>query len=252
MKKIFFTLLLSFLLFSFSNAQILNFNKGLLQNDSVKWLGKLSVFFTLIDQEVSVANMGYNVDVIRKFKNHSVMAISKLSFATSNNETLLSDGYAHVRAIFNRNERFGEEVYAQIQYNAIRGLEDRNLIGAGMRVKIYDKNKYGVIFGSAIIKEWENWNFEGETTHKSLWKTSNYISLFGDVNNHFHFNVISYYQATYTDFFSPRVSLEVNVNLNITAKLIFTSNFTMAYDNAPVIPIKSTIYKFKNGIGYRF
>ncbi len=252
MKKIIFTLLLSFSLLAVSNAQILNFNKGLLQNDSIKWLGRLSVFFTLIDQEVSVANMGYNVDVIRKFKRHSIMAISKLSFATSNNETLLSDGYAHVRAIFNRNKKLGEEVYGQIQYNAIRGMQDRNLLGAGLRYKMFDKNKYGIILGAAIIKEWENWKFEEEVVSKNLWKSSNYISFFGDVNNHFHFNIISYYQATYTDFFSPRVSLEVNINLSITAKLIFTSNFTMAYDNAPVIPINNTVYKFKNGIGYRF
>ncbi len=252
MKKTIFTLLLSFTLLSFSNAQILNFNKGLLQNDSVKWLGRLSVFFTLIDQEVSVANMGYNVDVIRKFKRHSIMAISKLSFATSNNETLLSDGYAHVRAILSRNKKLGKEVFGQIQYNAIRGMQDRNLLGAGLRYKIYNKNKYGIIVGSAIIKEWENWKFEEELVSKNLWKSSSYISLFGDVNSHFHFNIISYYQATYTDFFSPRVSLEVNINLNITAKLIFTSNFTMAHDAAPVVPIQSTIYKFKNGIGYRF
>ncbi len=252
MKKIFFTLLLTFTLLSSSNAQILNFNKGLLQNDSVKWLGKLSVFFTLIDQEVTVANMGYNIDVIRKFKNHSVMAISKLSFAASNNETLLSDGYAHIRGIFNRNSNIGEEIFGQIQYNAIRGLQDRSLLGAGFRFKIFDKNKYGIILGSAVISEWENWIYEEVVTSKSLWKSSNYISLFGDVNSHFHFNIISYYQATYTDFFKPRVSLEVNINLNITAKLVFTSNFTMAHDAAPVVPVQSTIYKFKNGIGYRF
>ena len=252
MKKIIFNLIICFALINTSNAQILNFNKGLLQNDSIKWLGKLSVFFTLIDQEVSVANMGYNVDVIRKFNNHSVMAISKLSFAASNNETLLSDGYAHIRGVFNRNNKLGEEVFGQIQYNAIRGMEERSLLGVGLRLKVFDKNKYGVLLGTGIIREWEDWKYNEDITSNALWKSSNYISLFGDVNNHFHFNIISYYQATYSDFFNPRVSLEINLNLNITSKLIFTSNFTMAHDNNPVIPIKNTIYKFKNGIGYRF
>lgn len=240
------------LLATSTQAQILNFNKRLLQSDSVKWLGQVRVYLTLIDQEVSVANMGYNFDVVRKFKKHSVMAISKLSFARSNSETLLSDGYAHVRAIFNRDQRFGEEVFGQIQYNAIRGLEDRTLVGAGFRYILMDKEKYGMIVGTGIIQEWENWIADSTIINNSLIKSSNYVSFFGDVNEHFHFNIISYYQASYSNFLSPRISLEVNLNVNITKKIVFTSSLTTYYEKDPVIPIKNFIYKFKNGLGYRF
>ena len=139
MKKIATLVVLYFAIIGSSNAQILNFNKGLLQNDSVKWLGQVNIFFNAIAQEVSVANMGYNFDVVRKFERHSIMAISKLSFATSDSEILLSDGYAHLRGVFNRNKKFSEELFAQIQYNAIRGLNDRNLIGFGFRYLLLDK-----------------------------------------------------------------------------------------------------------------
>jgi uncharacterized protein DUF481 len=252
MKKILFSIILSVVAYNYSTAQILNFNKRNLQNDTVKWLGQINVFFTAIDQEVSVANMGYNVDVIRKFKKSSLMAISKLSFASSNSETLLSDGYAHIRAVFNRHKKLGEEVFGQIQYNAIRGLDDRNLVGAGFRYIILDKEKYGILAGSGVIQEWENWIYQELKTSTSIIKSSNYISLFGDVNEHFHFNIISYYQASFSSFFKPRVSLEINLNLNITEKLKFTSNFTLYYDKIPVVPIDNFVFKFKNGLGYRF
>ncbi len=253
MKKIVFPALLALLFWQGNvQAQILNFNKRLLQNDTIPWLGQIRVYFTFIDQEVKVANMGYNFDIVRKFKKHSLMAISKLSFASSDSEILLSDGYAHLRFIFNRHKRFGEEVFGQTQYNAIRGMDDRNLVGAGFRFLFINKEKYGLIAGTAVMQEWENWTYNGELTSTNLTKSSNYIMLFADVNRQFHFNIASYYQATYTSFFTPRISLEVNLNLNITKKLTFTSNFIMYYDNLPVVPIDNFVYKFKNGLGYRF
>jgi len=235
-----------------AKAQILNFNKELIQNDTIPWLGQVRVYFTFIDQEVKVANMGYNFDIVRKFKKHSIMAISKLSFASSDKEILLSDGYAHVRFIFNRHKKFGEEIFSQIQYNAIRGLEDRNLLGLGIRYIFIDGEKYGLVAGTAIMQEWENWTYNDVSIATSIIKSSNYLMFFGDVNSHFHFNVASYYQASYTAFFEPRISLEINLNLNITKKLTFTSSMIMYYDNQPVIPIDSFVYKFKNGLGYRF
>lgn len=252
MKNIIFLIIFSCALVGTSNAQILNFNKGLLQNDSVKWLGQVNIFFNAIAQEVSVANMGYNFDVVRKFDRHSIMAISKLSFATSDSEILLSDGYAHLRGVFNRNKKFSEELFGQIQYNAIRGLNDRNLIGFGFRYLLFDKDKYGILIGVGAIQEWESWTYNEIETTTSLLKNSNYISFYGDVNQHFHFNIISYYQAAFTSFLNPRVSLEVNLNLNITEKLKFTSSITLYYDDKPVVPIDNYVMKFKNGLGYRF
>ena len=233
-------------------AQILNLNKRMLQSDSAEWVGQISVFFSLIDQEVNIANMGYNIDVIKKFKNHSLMAISKLSFASSNKETLLNDGYAHVRATFNRKKRVGEEFFGQVQYNAIRGLQDRSLVGIGLRYVLFDRNNYGFVVGAALMQEWENWKYVDVISTTSLLKSSNYISLFANVNKQFNFNVISYYQATFINFVNPRISLEVNLNLNITEKLKFTSNFTLYYDKQPIIPIDNFIYTFKNGLGYQF
>lgn len=234
------------------NAQILNFNRNFLHNDTVKWVGNVSVFFTAIDQEVSVANMGYDVNVIRKFKKHAVFAISKLHFASSDSETLLSEGFAHARMIFNRHNRLRQEIFIQTQYNAIRGLEDRNLIGVGFRYLAIEKPKYALIVGTSLLQEWENWTYNGEISSNRLIKSSNYILLFGEVNEHFHFNSIIYYQATFDDFFKPRVAIEINLNLNITKKLVFTSNITAFYDSNPVIPIQNFVYKFKNGLGYRF
>lgn len=251
MKKISLTLII--IIFSVSsNAQILNFNKGLLQNDTVKWLGKISVFFNAIDQEVSVANMGYDIDVIRKFDNASLMAISELSFATSDSEVLLSDGYAHLRAILRSRKKLNQEVFGQIQYNAIRGLEDRILVGAGLRYAVINKEKYGILAGVGIIQEWENWLYDEAVISTSILKSSNYISFTGDVNKQFNFNIISYYQSSFESFFVPRVSLEVNLNLNITKSLSFTSSFTLYYDKQPVVPIDNFIFKFQNGLGYSF
>lgn len=246
------SIVLFVLIGNLSNAQILNFNKRALQNDSVKWLGQINIFFNAIAQEVTVANMGYNFDVIRKFKKHSAMGISKLSFARSNSETLLSDGYVHVRGVFNRNNKFSEEVFGQIQYNAIRGLDDRNLLGVGLRYLLLDKEKYGILAGVGVIQEWENWTYNEVLTSTSILKSSNYISFYGDVNEQFHFNVISYFQAPLSSIFNPRVSLEINLNLKITEKLKFTSSFTLYYDNKPVVPIDNYVLKFKNGLGYRF
>lgn len=196
--------------------------------------------------------MGYDVNVIRKFKKYAVFAISKLHFATSDSETLLSEGFAHARIILNRHNRLRQEVFIQTQYNAIRGLEDRNLIGAGLRYLAISKPKYALLVGSSLIQEWENWKFNDEITSNSILKSSNYILLFGEVNEHFHFNIITYYQATFNEFFKPRIATEINLNLNITQKLVFTSNITAFYDSQPVIPIQNFVYKFKNGLGYRF
>ena len=235
-----------------TEAQILNFNKYMLQNDSLKWLGLVGLNFILIDQEVQVFNMGANFNVVRKFRQHSILAISKFSFASSNKELLLSDGYLHARMIFNRKKRVGEEVFYQIQYNAIRGLQERNLAGGGLRFWLFDNDNYAMILGIGAMMEWEEWAYQDSYAVTSVFKSTNYLSLFADVSPNFNFNVISYYQARYDTFFKPRISLEINLNLKITSKLKFTSNLTMFYDNVPLVPIDNFVYRFKNGLTYHF
>jgi hypothetical protein len=243
---------LLFGIYTNSDGQILNLHKRNFENDSVKWVGNVELKFSIIKQETSVSSLSFKVNTIHFFDKNSIFLIGQSSFATKNSEAILNDGYAHLRFVFNRKMKISQEFFVQTQYNNIRGLSNRNLGGAGLRIRLSQKEAITWFLGVGLLYEAEDWDTETESITTNYLKNSNYIGIFGSPGDTFHYNAIIYYQARFDAYFNPRLSGEINLNFKISNILAFTSSFNFFYDSAPEVSVDQFVYKFINGLTFNF
>ncbi|MEN7546810.1 DUF481 domain-containing protein [Rapidithrix thailandica] len=253
MKKAFLLISLHFVCIALQ-AQILNIEKSRLDNDTTGWLGSFEVQIDLVKQEQHTLDLGSNLHALRLTPKNAYMVIADIEIVRSEKEDLISNGYLHMRMTMNFKRKLSEELFGQIQYNDVLGMQHRYLGGAGARLTLLDRKKIAMAFSAGVMYEVENWKSEEEISeiNNTLWKSTSYLSLRWKVSENVDFNMINYYQARFTDFFAPRVSSDINLRFKINKRFSFGSKFSVIYDAAPVVPISNLIYSLKNGLSYNF
>lgn len=264
--KLFFLLIFVTLCFShFSQGQILNVEKSRIKEDSANYfIGKIGLSFTLHNRDED--ENGTNVFIGLIANTNTAYLSAKNSYILINyiNYTALGDdeashtGYTHFRTNFSRQKGVSTEAFTQYQYDLGRGLRARWLIGAGLRVKLIEKENTIFIFGPGLMYEYEDWESpieSQESRRVDLIKSTNYLSLNKKVTDQINFNTIAYYQTGYDDHiegFRHRISGEANISITITSKLSLATAFNCTFENKPVVPVNKFIYTVTNGLEYNF
>lgn len=250
-------------------GQILNVEKQRSSGiDSAQWLGNVDFSFSLKEQQTKTLSANLNTNLVYFSSKHSYILIGKLSSLRGNGESLVSHGYGHVRVNFFRKKKLSYELFSQIQYDEVRGMKQRNLIGGNIRYTLKDKDNYLLSIGTGVMYEREQWEWnvteddlneaEGFTQIgliKPLTeapKNNTYISLKYDISKNMYLNFITYYQAKFDQLNKPRISGEAKFNVIISKRLRFVASGTWWHDAAPVVPIDKTNYAITNGLKYSF
>jgi len=251
---------------SFCSGQILNVEKGRLKADSAKFVvGVFGLSFNANNQSLtddgtgkSFVGLTTNADVGYFTANHSFLLIGELQYNATSEEDINSAGYGHFRVNWLRTKVLSYETFAQIQYDQGRGMENRRLIGGGVRFRIYREEKSTLFAGTGTMYETENWNFPGESDEVvgiELWKSTSYITSRFQIRENIAVGSIVYFQTGYdpdAEFFRHRVSADANFLVNITSKLAFRTSAGITYENRPVVPVPKFVYRVTNGIQVSF
>jgi len=137
-------------------------------------------------------------------------------------------------------------------------MDNRFLFGAGLRWKLKNDTKSGVFVGTELMFEHERWdNPEGGDSfiEKDLPKFSSYLSMRISPSNHSNLRAVVYYQTGYDPdpgVMRNRFSYDLQVEISVISKLIFTIKFAGAYEDNPIYPINKFIYSIENGIVWAF
>ncbi|SDL62440.1 Protein of unknown function, DUF481 [Catalinimonas alkaloidigena] len=239
------------------HAQILNVEKDRLSDDSTNiWVGSVDLTSNYRYQQVSVFDLKLVTNVAYLSALHNYMLISTVNLVRVGGTSVISDAYLHGRINFLRNEPLSYETFAQYQYDQSRGLRQRMLLGAGLRYEIIDEEKFSLALGPGLMGEQERWlppNAENATvTQTDFLKSTNYVAGRWSPNDVLGFNAIVYYQARFNHFFQPRLSGDVNLTLQVTRVLAFSSRLAGQYDATPIVPIEKVNILFTNGIKLSF
>jgi hypothetical protein len=234
-------------------AQILNIEKSRLNNDSTEHLlGNVAARFSMQKRTVLVFSGQLNTNFNYNTKNHSFIGIGTWHLVKSETADLISDGYAHLRANWLREKVLSYESFAQAQYDAIRGMNHRYLLGANMRFRFGHTDKRTFLLALGGMMEWEEWLSEGVVFPSNYFKINSYFMWQQQLTPSLDFNIGGYYQARPKLFFSPRITGDAYLNIKVTSKLSFNTRFSMIYDAIPVIPIDKLVYSWQNGVAYNF
>lgn len=256
-----FTLLLP----NIANAQILKVDKEDIDSDSVNyWMGSINLDFnvnnrsTTATEEVIFRGLVAHGDLVYLSKNNAYILINTLNYFKSTGGPLISTGYAHLRINFSRRKKLSYEIFSQIQYDDGRRMPYRFLTGGGLRLNIKQKEKLKLHAGVGVMIESERWkSLENDSPdiEKNILKNSSYLSGQFILNEHVNFDLIGYFQGghdTDSDLFRSRLSADAILNVKVTKRLAFVTNFAIQYEDRPIIPINNLVYSLTNGLKWNF
>jgi hypothetical protein len=257
-----FTTLLFFSQAAYS--QILNIERTRLNRDTARyWTGQLDLSFMAHnrsarpDNPVRFTNFSTNADVAYTSNRHRYFLINQISYSALTGNAFLRTGYSHFRANLHWRQTLSEEFFSQAQYDIGRGLKERYLAGAGLRLKFIDGNTATMALGVGLMYEQERWEYPEEERDVTVRmpKNSNYLSLRWQINPAVSLNAITYYQHGYDNQFDTwrhRFSGDFNMAAILSKRIRFTTTFNTSYDPTPIVPVMKWVYSLQNGIRFAF
>lgn len=264
-KSILFFLPMVFTALISSQGQILKVDKGDIDADSSDYfLGSINADFNINnastnnEEEVTFRGLKGNVDIAYIADKHAYILINTINYFKATGGPLISTGYSHFRINFLRRRKLSYESFTQIQYDDGRNMPFRFLIGSGIRINLKKKDKVTLHIGIGGMFEREEWKSLSENSdiiEREIWKTTNYISGVFDFNEFVNLKVISYYQGGYDDvsnIFRNRISGDIVMSFKLTQRLSFLTNFSLQYEDHPIIPINNLVYSLTNGLKWDF
>ncbi len=240
-----------FILVGYSSvqAQLLNVERIRTVADTTGWHGDLGFDLTLNKYNDRILKLGNQANAAYYSNLHNYIFLTNLEIINVDGNSLVSSGYLHLRGVFLRENILSPEMFLQYQYNNNLGLRGRALAGAGVRYTFISTDSFTGRFSTAVMHEYENWRLSGEETiENNFLKSTNNLSLRGQLSEQTSLQVIGYYQARINKLFMPRVTLESQLNIRMSSWALFSVSFVLTHDADPVVEIPKLTYELKNGL----
>ena len=240
---------LSVLLISASFAihgQVVNVEEKRLRNDD-GLMGSADLKFNFTKNKNEVIDLKNNIQLSYKRGRHRYLFLNKLEVIKSGDSDVLNNGFQHLRYNYELTKFVTVEGFAQYQFNQIREIDRRILVGGGPRFSLIDGDSIRVNLGIQIIREWE----KTDTYHQNF-RSSNYLSIFWQINKTLRFISTTYFQPLVDDLDNYRISHESGLLVPISAKFNIEVSYELLYDTHAPEGVPRTMYSFNTGMVYTF
>ena len=180
--------------------------------------------------------------------------VGSIQYGRKDDSFFTNKGMAHGRIIRNLANNIMVESYIQKQFNESIQLNDRNLIGGGIRIAALPfKSKYNLYIGMGAMWEHERINDSniGEnTTH--IIRSTNYVNWMVQFNERLSTSATGYYQVHARRLVDYRILFEGSIKFNVTNTLSFPLKINFRYDNEPPTGIRKHDLEIFHGLSYNF
>ena len=251
MKKLFIILILITIQFS-TIAQLVNIEK-LRKYGFDGWQGNVELSGNFKDNDKKIVQLKNQLDLQFFHKAHNYIFINSLSLMQVNDADLINSGFQHFRYNYTVKDSsfLTFEAFVQHQYNSIKLLQRRMLIGLGTRFRIQNSDKFVLFFAPLFMYEDEVLSDElkTETQH---YKLDAYLAMSYRFNSAVSFRHITYYQPHLSMFSDYRISSESSLAFKVWKNLSFETSFSLDYDSDPPAEIQNLFYSANQKISYSF
>jgi len=251
------------------HAQIIDFDALAIASDSTQdtavWNGYIGASFDLVKQKNQLYYLRFESTISYEKKRSLLVFTGSNKTTFSGGEEVQNTGSARLKYLFNFRKKVFPEFVAQIQFDAQRGLQQRNLVGANAVRAFINKKKHKLLVHLGVMYEEELWDYtavpDEELTASSDVKTElrhrtklnfnpRYII---ELNDNSTLSAVVFVQAPFTDnFIKPRISPIIRLNIYVVGNLLLSSSLSGIYDFAPVVPIDNFYYTWNNSLVWRF
>ena len=250
-KVFFLCILLTCFTFT-SYTQILTIEKFRFHDDTSNvFVGHLDFGLSFKRQLQDIFEGALDANIAYLSKKHTYITLSEFEFQRVSSASVLSNGFAHVRANFQRKKRVSPELFSQIQYNLGLELQQRILAGGDIRYHLLETKKTYLIANSGLFYEFEEWepsDLEVPTIIRNNFiKATFNITITQQIDkNVFLFSTI-YYQARPDFFFQPRFITDSSLKFKFSKRASIKFSYSSTYDALPFAEIARFYYTFRTG-----
>lgn len=232
------------------DAQIINIETKRFYNDTIKWAGEADLQVNLAENPTRNLYIGNKTRVQYQKDMHRVVFLNDLGISNVGGKSILNSGYQHLRYAYKHHPRFNFEAFIQHQYNKPMKMDFRGLIGAGERVKLFDKDKNRAYFGLSLMLEHER-SRQFELYFTDL-RMSSYVNCYLNLTNDIYLVNTFYYQPKIGNGSDFRLADEGSLVIRIKKWLSFTTSLNILYDTKQPPGVPNTIYEWRNRLMFTF
>ena len=233
-------------------GQVVNIEKKRKGNQD-GFAGALSAGFNLMDNGKNISQLKNNIDLQYKKGAHTIILLNDLSFMRVDEDDLVNGGFQHLRYNYTIKDSslLTLETFVQHQYNTIKLMERRFLLGAGPRFRIVNSKKVEFFIAALGMYDYEQ-RSDSLRTKLEFARMASYVSFSWDIRENLSFRNITYYQPAIADFENYKLSSETSLGLKISDALSFKVALQTTFDSDPPENIQDLFYNWQNSLVYKF
>ena len=249
-------LLLSLALFipGLLSAQLVNIESRRMQTDSIRFALNADFSFNHTNNDGAQVNQldaALSSQVKSKDLRKIYFLLGNYKLIDSEEGNLQNAWFLHGRFNYKLNQLLRLEAFVQGQYNQLLVVEQRNLIGAGLRVKWMDEERFSGYAGNSYMYEMESSEEAGTTNYNH--RNSTYLTLsYAAKNQKFSIANTVYYQPLYRDLNDYRILEQFRLDIPLSTWIKVFTIYNYYFDSKTPLNTEEYTSNLNIGIGIGF
>ncbi|WP_037319014.1 DUF481 domain-containing protein [Salegentibacter sp. Hel_I_6] len=250
-KKVIFL----FLLISIpAQAQLVNIETKRLQTDSLRFVLNADFAFNHSNNDgLSVNQLNGTLTTQLKSKDFkkTYLFLGNYRLIDSDGGNLQNSWFLHTRFNYKFNSLLRFEAFLQGQYNQLLVVEQRNLIGAGLRMKWMNRENFSGYLGNSYLYEVEYSDRAGTTDYNH--RNSTYLSVsYLSKSKNFSITNTVYYQPLYRNLEDYRILEQFRLDIPLAAWFKVFMIYDYYFDSKTPLNTREYTSQLQIGLGFSF
>ncbi|MCT4587267.1 MAG: DUF481 domain-containing protein [Carboxylicivirga sp.] len=236
-----------------SIAQIVSIDKRRTKNPNKGFQGDVNLGLNFVHTTKDLMQLSSRFKLQYNDNDNTYLFSSDIGFSQVDDERNVNNG----GLMFKYNYWVPEkiiiaEAFYQYQYNRVKQLKHRHIMGGGPRFNIADKEKFSLFLVAYTIYLNELFETSSYERRKSLVKFSSMLSTDWKMSQNASLSHSTYYEPDYSDPADFRIWSETRFNVKITKKFSFALYLRFDYDNLVPPDVDQLFYTINNSFSLKF
>lgn len=208
------------------------------------------------NSEYSSMNFAGRVD--HNGKKFDQFLVANFEYKSTSSKQISNNGFVHLRGMWNVRKRTNWEFFLQQEYDRFVDLNSRSLAGTAIKYRLVESinndstKSFLVNISTGIMYEDEVYASEPENIHKTLMRSTNFISVDWVIMKKLNLNGVFYYQPAFDNLQDYRFASWLTIDFAITKRFYFVFQTWTKYNSRPVNDKKPYDFSIENGIRFEF
>ena len=237
-----------------SVAQIVSMDERKTKNPEKGLQGEVNLSLNFTHNNQDIIQTGNKLKLQYNDSLNTYLFSSDLNFSAVNGQRNINQGsFGLVYNYKVPDKIISAEAIYQYEYNRVKKLKHRNILGGGPRFKVADKKafKLSMVAYSIYLNEIYE-KSDNIENRKSLVKFSSMLTMSIKISDDASFKHLTYYEPDYSDPNDYRIWSESNFKMKINTRFSFSLNFRVDYDSVTPSGVDNMYYALRNSFAYSF